>query len=314
MSDLFEEAVSELQTFVDWVRFGASRFTEANLFYGHGTDNPWDDAVALTLAAVHTPFDRLGQIANAKLTRTERAHVAHLFQRRITERMPVPYLTGEAYFAGLKFKVNQHVLIPRSPLGEKIEEYFEPYLPTVPERILDLCTGSGCIGIACALAFESAEVVLSDISPAALDVASENIKLHQVSDRVSVSLSDGFTALVGEKFDLIVSNPPYVDAIDMANLAEEFAREPRLALASGEDGLDFTRMLLRQVAQFLNDQGHLIVEVGNSWVALEELFPEIKFTWLEFVRGGGGVFILSKDELVQHQALFDERDLNNKTS
>ncbi|MEY4589141.1 MAG: hypothetical protein RL497_1217 [Pseudomonadota bacterium] len=311
MSDLFEEAVVELQTFVDWVRFGASRFSEANLFYGHGTDNPWDDAVALTLAAMHTPYDRLGQIANAKLTRSERGHLALLMRRRISERMPVPYLIGEAYFAGLKFKVNQNVLIPRSPIGEKIEDYFEPYLATVPARILDLCTGSGCIGIACALAFESAEVVLSDICPAALDVAQENIKLHHVGERVNTCLSDGFSNLVGQKFDLIVSNPPYVDALDMANLAEEFSHEPTLALASGDDGLNFTRALLRQSAEFLNDQGHLIVEVGNSWVALEELFPEITFTWLEFQRGGGGVFILSKDELVQHQALFDARCLNS---
>jgi ribosomal protein L3 glutamine methyltransferase len=310
MSDLFEEAVVELQTFVDWVRFGASRFSEANLFYGHGTDNPWDDAVALTLAAMHTPYDRLGQIANAKLTRSERGHLALLMRRRISERMPVPYLIGEAYFAGLKFKVNQNVLIPRSPIGEKIEDYFEPYLATVPARILDLCTGSGCIGIACALAFESAEVVLSDICPAALDVAQENIKLHHVGERVNTCLSDGFSNFVGQKFDLIVSNPPYVDALDMANLAEEFSHEPTLALASGDDGLNFTRALLRQSAEFLNDQGHLIVEVGNSWVALEELFPEITFTWLEFQRGGGGVFILSKDELVQHQALFDARCLN----
>ncbi len=307
MSDLFEEAVNELQTFVDWVRFGASRFTEANLFYGHGTDNPWDDAVALTLAAVHTPFDRLGQIANAKLTRSERVHLARLFQRRINERMPVPYLTGEAYFAGLKFKVTQDVLIPRSPLGEKIEEYFEPYLPEAPARILDLCTGSGCIGIACAFAFEAASVVLSDVSPAALDVAAENIQLHQVSDRVEVCLSDGFANLGGELFDLIVSNPPYVDAQDMANLPVEFSREPVLALESGADGLDFTRMLLRQAAGHLNDGGHLIVEVGNSWVALEELFPEIKFTWIEFQRGGGGVFIFTKHELLAHQALFDLR-------
>jgi len=311
MSDIFDEAVEELQTFVDWVRFGASRFTEANLFYGHGTDNPWDDAVALTLAAVHTPFDRLGQIAHAKLTHSERVHLARLFQRRINERMPVPYLTGEAYFAGLKFKVTHDVLIPRSPLGEKIEEYFEPYLPQAPERILDMCTGSGCIGIACALAFETAEVVLSDISAAALDVAADNIQLHHVGDRVSLCLSDGFANLVDEQFDLIVSNPPYVDAQEMANLPAEFAREPKLALESGEDGLDFTRMLLRQAVGHLNDGGHLIVEVGNSWVALEELFPEIKFTWIEFQRGGGGVFIFSKEELQQHQALFDARGLNS---
>jgi ribosomal protein L3 glutamine methyltransferase len=310
MSDMFDEAVEELQTFVDWVRFGASRFTEANLFYGHGTDNPWDDAVALTLAAVHTPFDRLGQIANAKLTRSERIHLSRLMHRRISERMPVPYLTGEAYFAGLKFKVNQDVLIPRSPLGEKIEEYFEPYLPAVPEHILDLCTGSGCIGIACALAFEDARVVLSDISPAALDVANDNIRLHNVADRVSTCFSDGFANLLGQSFDLIISNPPYVDAEDIANLPVEFTREPELALASGEDGLDFTRSLLAQAAGFLNDGGHLIVEVGNSWGALEELFPEIQFTWIEFARGGGGVFIFSKAQLQEHQALFDQRCIN----
>ena len=169
MSEIYEAAVDELFSFVDWVRFASSRFTEAQLFFGHGTDNPWDDAVQLTLWALHTPFDRLGQVAHARLTRSERAHLASLIQRRINERLPVPYLTGEAFFAGLKFFVSRDVLIPRSPLGELIENYFDPWLTQPPSRILDLCTGSGCIGIACAFAFEEAEVVLSDICPQAFN-------------------------------------------------------------------------------------------------------------------------------------------------
>lgn len=304
MSNLFDEAVDELRTFVDWVRFGASRFTEANLFYGHGTDNPWDDAVQLTLWALHTPFDRLGQVAHAHLTRSERIRLASLIQRRIQERMPVPYLTGEAFFAGLKFKVNQDVLIPRSPIGELIEQYFEPWLSQPPARILDLCAGSGCIGIATAFAFEEAQIVLSDISPAALQVARSNIEMHKLEERVTTVVSDLFGNLGAEPFDLIVSNPPYVDALDMANLPDEFRVEPVLALESGVDGLDFTRRLLREARQYLTDSGVLIVEVGNSWVALEEAYPDVSFTWLEFERGGGGVFLLTAAQLDQYQALF----------
>jgi ribosomal protein L3 glutamine methyltransferase len=307
MSDLFKEAVDELYSFVDWVRFGASRFTQAQLFYGHGTDNAWDDAVALTLAALHTPYDRLGQVAHARLTRTERIHLATLMERRIKERLPVPYLTGEAYFAGLKFFVTPDVLIPRSPIGELIEQYLEPWVSQPPARILDLCTGSGCLGIACALAFDSAEVVLSDISVAALDVAQRNIQLHQVHTRVSTCASDGFANLVGQRFDVIVSNPPYVDAQDMASLPAEYLAEPRLALESGDDGLNFTRQLLSQAAEHLTDQGVLIVEVGNSSQALEATYPEVAFTWVEFERGGDGVFVITRDTLVAHAAVFQSR-------
>lgn len=305
MSNLFEEAVSELQTFVDWVRFGASRFSEAELYYGHGTDNPWDDAVQLTLWALHTPFDRLGQVAHARLTRSERIHLVSLIEQRIKERVPVAYLTGEAFFAGLKFKVNRDVLIPRSPIGELIEQYYDPWLASSPARLLDLCTGSGCIGIASAFAFEDAEVVLSDISAEALAVASRNIALHKLQDRVTAVQSDLFANLQGQQFDLIVSNPPYVDATDMANLPEEYKVEPVLALESGDDGLDFTRRLLREARAHLTATGVLIVEVGNSWVALEEQFPGVAFTWLEFSRGGGGVFLLTAAQLDEYQALFD---------
>lgn len=305
MSNLFEEAVNELQTFVDWVRFGASRFSEADLYYGHGTDNPWDDAVQLTLWALHTPFDRLGQVAHARLTRSERIRLAGLLERRITERLPVAYLTEEAFFAGLKFKVNRDVLIPRSPIGELIEQYYDPWLTNAPARLLDLCTGSGCIGIASAFAFEEADVVLSDISAAALAVATRNIELHKLQDRVTVVESDLFDNLQGQQFDLIVSNPPYVDAIDMANLPEEYKVEPVLALESGHDGLDFTRRLLREARGHLTATGVLIVEVGNSSVALEEKFPEVAFTWLEFSRGGGGVFLLTAAQLDEYQTVFD---------
>lgn len=305
MHEVFQDAINDLFSVQDWVRFAASRFSEAQLYFGHGTDNAWDEAVQLTLWALHTPFDRLGQVAHARITLRERAHLAHLIQRRIQERIPLAYLTGEAHFIGLTFSVTPDVLIPRSPIGELIENAFEPWLSQPPERILDLCTGSGCIGIACALAFEDAEIVLSDICPKALNLAAANITRHKVEAQVSTCESDLFSGLQGQVFDLIVSNPPYVDAADMASLPAEYHAEPTLALASGTDGLDFTRRLLREARQHLTDQGVLIVEVGNSWLALEEAFPQVEFTWLELSRGGNGVFLLTADQLDTYQPLFN---------
>ncbi len=296
MSD-YLKVCDELFTIRDFLRWGASEFTAANLFYGHGTDNPWDEAEILVLHALHLTPPLANEWLDSRLTRSERERVVENLARRIEERIPAAYITGQAWFAGLPFSVDERVLVPRSPLGELIQKRFEPWLIQSPQRILDLCTGSGCIGIACAYAFPEAEVQLSDISFDALDVTWENIQRHDLEDRVFALQSDLFENLQGQVFDLIVSNPPYVDADDMASLPDEYHAEPELGLASGEDGLDFTRQLLVQAADHLTDAGLLIVEVGNSWVALKEAFPELPFTWVEFERGGHGVFMLTKMDL-----------------
>lgn len=288
---------SDLISVRDFIRWGASQFNQAKVFFGHGTDNAWDEASQLVLHALHLMMPVDPQWLDARLTMVERQAVVALLQRRIQERIPAAYLTGQAWFAGLPFTVNERVLVPRSPIGELIERGFAPWLTTEPEYILDLCTGSGCIGIACAYAFPDAAVDLSDISQDALAVAQGNIDAHELSHRVRALESDLFSALPELRYDLIVSNPPYVDQEDLASMPAEFHAEPVLGLASGADGLDFTRRLLREAADHLTDDGLLIVEVGNSCVALEEAYPEVPFTWLEFERGGHGVFALTAQQL-----------------
>lgn len=291
------DILNSLQTVRDFLRWTISRFNEHRLFFGHGTDNAWDEAVQLVMHALHLPADGDQRLLDARLTGEEKRTLLTVLEKRIVERLPTPYITGEAWFAGLPFYVDERVLIPRSPLAELIHQGFEPWLPAPPRRILDLCTGSGCIGIACAYAFAEADVVLSDISPDALDVADQNIARHELGERVSAVESDLFAGLEGQRFDLIVSNPPYVDAEDFAALPQEYRHEPALALASGDDGLDFTRRLLTEAADHLTEQGILIVEVGNSWPALEAAYPALPFTWLEFEHGGHGVFLLSRADL-----------------
>lgn len=294
---VFDQARDELVTIRDFFRWAASEFIAAKLFYGHGTNNPWDEAEQLVLHAIHLAPPLGDEWLDAKLTPGERAKVVANVQRRIEQRIPAAYITGQAWFAGLPYVVDERVLVPRSPIAELIEKRFAPWLADEPQQILDLCTGSGCIGIACAHAFPDAEVQLSDISYDALAVAEENIQQHGVTERVFALQSDLFENLYGQRFDLIVSNPPYVDADDMASLPEEFHAEPELGLASGNDGLDFTRRLLVEAADYLTDKGVLIVEVGNSWPALEEAYPSLPFTWVEFERGGHGVFVLAAQDL-----------------
>ncbi|MEN0037717.1 MAG: 50S ribosomal protein L3 N(5)-glutamine methyltransferase [Cellvibrio sp.] len=294
---VFDQARDELVTIRDFFRWAASEFIAAKLFYGHGTDNPWDEAEQLVLHAIHLAPPLGDEWLDAKLTPSERTKVVANVQRRIEERIPAAYITGQAWFAGLPYVVDERVLVPRSPIAELIEKRFAPWLADEPQQILDLCTGSGCIGIACAHALPDAEVQLSDISYDALAVAEENIQQHGVTERVFALQSDLFENLYGQRFDLIVSNPPYVDADDMASLPEEFHAEPELGLASGNDGLDFTRRLLVEAADYLTDKGVLIVEVGNSWPALEEAYPSLPFTWVEFERGGHGVFVLAAQDL-----------------
>ncbi len=290
--------IQELFTLRDWLRWGMSRLTEAGTCFGHGTDNAHDEALQLILHALHLPLDTPPTLLDARLTTAERERVLALLRRRADERVPVPYLTGTAWFAGLPFQVDARVLIPRSPIAELIEAGFEPWLDEEPARVLDLCTGSGCIGIACAYAFEGAEVVLSDVSGEALTVARANIDQHGLGERVRAVASDLFAQLQGERFDLIVSNPPYVDAPDLAAMPPEYHHEPRLGLAAGEDGLDLARRILAEAPQHLNPGGLLVVEVGNSAPALETAFPHLPLTWIEFSRGGEGVFAITREQLL----------------
>ena len=298
-------AIEELVTIRDLVRWAVTEFEKAGIYYGHGMGNALDEAVFIILSALKLPLNITESYFESRLTRAEREMVLKLYYRRITERTPAAYLTNEAWFAGLKFYVDEHVLVPRSPIAELIEKQFEPWIePDKVERILDLCTGSGCIGIASAYAFELAEVDLADISPEAIEIAQKNIENHQLQEQVTVYQSDLFSALEGQKYDIIVSNPPYVDAIDMSILPDEFKQEPELGLAAGEDGLDLVKVILKQAANYLNPEGILVVEVGNSQFALEELLPEVGFYWLEFERGGQGVFLLTYEQLKEYQPFF----------
>lgn len=292
-----QTAVRDLTTIKDYIRWTFSRFRKANLFYGHGTDNPWDEAVQLVMGALKLPLDFDRDMLDCALTYDEKKYILKLVQTRITKREPLPYLLGEAWFMGLSFKVTKDTLIPRSPIISLLESQFSPWLKNYPLNILDMCTGTGCLGIAAALVFEDAEVDISDISEAALLVAKENIERHQVEDRVHAIHSDMFKGLVGKKYDLIICNPPYVDAEDFENAPAEFHNEPELALTSGEDGLNFTHEFLAQVAHYLQDDGILVYEVGNTEVALQAAYPHIPFMWVELEQGGNGVFILTKEQL-----------------
>ena len=299
-----ESPINQLFTIRDYLRWATSRFNASGLFFGHGTDNAGDEAVQLILPTLHLPWDSSPNLLNAHLTMDERRLLLEAIEKRIDERIPSAYITGKAWFAGLEFQVDRRVLVPRSPIAELIEGEFEPWLQDYPTRILDLCTGSGCIGIACAYRFVDASVMLSDIDADALSVARANVDMHRLSDQVQLVQSDLFTSLAGQQFDLIVSNPPYVNAGDLAQMPREFHAEPKLALESGDDGLDFTRRLLREARNHLTDDGLLVVEVGNSWVQLESAYPQVPFTWIEFERGGHGVFVLTAGLLEEYADVF----------
>ena len=295
-----DEAINELQTLGDLVRWGASRFQEAQLTYGHGTDNALDESFNLVRHALHLPHEIPPYMVQCKITRAERQKVVQLLVDRITTRNPAPYLVNEAWFAGLPFYVDERVLIPRSPISELIETQFEPWIdPDRVRRVLDLCTGSGCIAVACALMFPDAQVDATDVSSVALEVAQINVEKYALQEKIRLIQSDVFDGLISaqDQYDVIVSNPPYVNAEDMAGLTEEFRREPVLALEAGHDGLDIVKRILKQAKDFLTPQGLLVVEVGNSYPELIEQFPQIPFVWPEFVKGGHGVFVLTKEQL-----------------
>ena len=277
---------------------GARRLRRAGVFFGHGTDNAWDDSAALVLHALHLPHSGDRALYARRVGGRGIERVNELIARRIEERIPAVYLTGETWFAGLPFHVDRRVLIPRSPIAELIERRFAPWIdPARVRRILDVGTGSGCIAIACAKFLSRSRVDAVDISPEALEVAAINVRRHRLAGRVRLVRSDHFSALGGERYDIIVANPPYVGRREMSGLPPEYRHEPPLALAAGREGLDSVRVILRQSRAHLRPGGLLIVEVGNTETAVRRTFRRLPFLWLEFERGGGGVFLLTAEQL-----------------
>jgi len=292
-----------LVSILDFIRYGATRFAAAGLNFGHSHDNPLDEATHLVLATLHLAPDLPPAYGQARLTQAERTRVLALIERRVAERVPTAYLVGEAWFAGLKFRSDPRALVPRSPIAELIEAGFSPWLEgREVTRALDLCTGSGCIGIAMAVHHPMWRVDIADISADALALAHENIAFQHVVERVRALRSDLFDALAGERYDLIVSNPPYVTEAEYAAMPAEYAHEPRLGLTAGADGLDFALRILREAAEHLTDGGLLIVEVGESERALVALLPEVPLVWLDFKVGPMGVFLLDRATLIEHDA------------
>lgn len=294
---------TELLSIIDLIRFGGSRFNEAGLSFGHSYDNALDEATQLVLHALHMPHDLNPMYGQARVTDAERAKVLALFERRIAERIPAAYLTGEAWFAGLSFKTDSRALVPRSPIAELIEAGFEPWLGELQvQRALDLCTGSGCIGIAMAHHQPEWQVDCVDLSPEALELARENVERLHVGERVRLLQGDLFAGLKGEVYELIVSNPPYVTHDEVDALPAEYRFEPELGLRAGDDGLDLALRILRDAPAHLAENGLLIVEVGESERALVQLLPELPFAWIEFRVGQMGIFAIRREDLVEHAA------------
>ncbi len=288
-----------LITVRDWLRFAVSRFNEAGLFFGHGSDNAFDEAVYLILHTLHLPLDRLDPFLDASLTHGEAEAVQAILERRLRERLPAAYLTREAWLAGHRFYVDERAIVPRSFIAELLQDQLAPWLDDADAvtRVLDLCTGSGCLAILAVLAFPGAIVDAVDLSPDALAVAEKNIADYGLGARIAPIESDLFAALGGRSYDLILSNPPYVNAASVATLPPEYRAEPALALGSGEDGLDATRKIIATAKAHLNPGGLLIVEIGHNRDALEAAYPTLPFTWLDTAGGDQFVFLLRSEEL-----------------
>lgn len=296
----FADAAAHLHTLRDLLRFAVSRFQQAELSFGHGSDNAYDEAAYLILHTLHLPPQRLEPFLDAVLLPGEIRDVLSVLERRVTERRPAAYITGEAWLGDYRFHVDERVIVPRSHIAELIDEGFSAWLPD-PEAVtdaLDLCTGSGCLAILLALAFPAARVDAADLSAEALQVARVNVEDYGVEDRVMLVQSDLFAGLGGRRYQLLVSNPPYVDAKSMQDLPPEYRHEPALALAAGADGMEVVRRILAQAHRHLLPGGILVVEVGSGRAAFEAAFPEIEPTWLSTRAGDGLVFLLERDQLI----------------
>lgn len=301
MHQSYQEATASFDTIIDFLRFGFSMANQAPLYYGHGTDNAWDDIYALILGSLSLPHDIDKELLGAKLTSEEKTYLAQQLERRLVDFVPVPYLTKEAYFLDLPFYVDERVLIPRSPIAECIENQFAPFIePDAVTRILDLGTGSGAIAIGCCYAFPEALVDAVDISEDALEVAEMNRMRHGVEETLHLLQSDCFDALPHTTYDVIVSNPPYVDESEQADLPKEYHHEPDMALYADNHGLAIVEKMLFSAVDFISEHGILVMEVGNSEEALIATYPDVPFTWLDFESGGTGVFLLTSADLRQH--------------
>ncbi len=296
----------ELHTIRDWLRFTVSQFEESDIFFGHGTDNSYDEAVWLVMSALHLPHDTLHNFMDAVITEQERKHLAHLIEQRVTKRTPTAYLVREAWLRGFKFYVDERVIVPRSFIAELLdfneegEHGLQPWIehPELINSAADICTGSGCLGILLANAFPDAAIDVVDISPDAIAVCNINITNYDLQDQITAIQSDMFAALAGKTYDLIISNPPYVDAPSMATLPTEYRNEPQIALGSGDAGLDHTHTILKEAAKHLNEEGILVVEIGHNRDALEAAYPDVEFTWLQVESGDQFVFLLTKEQLI----------------
>ncbi|WP_269901814.1 50S ribosomal protein L3 N(5)-glutamine methyltransferase [Paenalcaligenes faecalis] len=296
----YTEAAQELRTLRDLLRWAISQFERHQLQFGHGSDNAWDEAIYLLLHSLNLPLDRLEPFLDAGTTQSERLHFVQLIQRRCEERLPAAYLTGEAWLQGLRFKVSPDCIVPRSPISELLSTQLAPWIedPSRIESVLDVCTGSGCLAILAALTFPNATVDGVDISAAALAIAKQNIEDYGLEDRVCALNSDLYSAVSDKKYDIIISNPPYVNEDSMQALPAEYKHEPRLALAGGEDGMDLVRTILAQAADHLNDNGILILEIGNEYDHFCTAFPELEPIWLSTETADDQILLLHKEQLL----------------
>ena len=300
LSVSLEQAIISFSTMQDWLRFSCSQMGEFNVFYGHGTDNVYDEAAYLISSILHLPLNGdLSIFSSTQICDEEKTKLYDALKLRCVDRLPTPYISGKCLYASVEFNVNAFTLIPRSPIFELIEQQFQPWLTQYPDKILDLCCGSGCLGILAALHFEQSQVDLADLSQQAISVAKQNIKKHDLDHRVQIKQGDLFGAVKQKKYDLIISNPPYVDEQDLSDMAPEFLAEPKMALGSGDDGLTHVKQILAHAQNHLSDEGYLVCEVGNTAAAMDQFYAPFAFTWLEFEHGGMGVFIINKQELIK---------------
>ena len=293
------QILNELFSIRDWLRYAVSRFEDSDVFFGHGTSNAYDEAVWLIFGFLHLPHDTIENFLDAHLTSKEKKDLSFLIEKRINDKIPTAYLLNEAWLRDYKFYVDERVIVPRSLIAESLSENLYPWIDD-PEKIysaLDLCTGSGCLGIMMAHSFQNAMIDLVDLSEKALQVAEINVNHYGLHDRIELIQSDLFNGLEGKKYDLIISNPPYVNQTSVDRFPMEFLKEPSMALGSGEDGLDHTIRIIHEAKEYLNDNGMLIVEIGHNKEILLKKFPKLQFQWLDVSLGNDFVFMLEKSQL-----------------